>query len=72
MNHHSEQAIAAELERQQLIKQAHSLVAAIASRPGATKLLRAVVPMLQMYAAYKTTRRHRGRGAESVEYLRLD
>jgi len=32
----NQQTHAAELERQQLIKQCHSLIAAIASRPGAT------------------------------------
>lgn len=46
----------AELERQQLIKQAHCLVAAIASRPGAIKLLRGVIPMLEIYAGYKANR----------------
>lgn len=54
---------AAELERQQLIKQAHSLVAAIASRPGATKLLRGIMPTLELYAGYKSNcvrRRQRG------------
>lgn len=43
-----------ELERQQLIKQAHSLIAVIASRPGSIKLLRGVIPMLETYAAYKS------------------
>lgn len=49
----SQQTHAAELERQQLIKQAHSLVAAIANRPGSTKLLKGIVPTLEMYAGYK-------------------
>lgn len=49
-------AHAAELERQQLIKQAHCLVAAIASRPGSIKLLRGVIPMLEIYAGYKASR----------------
>jgi hypothetical protein len=56
---------AAELERQQLVKQAHCLVAAIASRPGAIKLLRGVIPMLEIYAGYKANRmwrRQRGSG----------
>ena len=52
----SQQTHAAELERQQLIKQAHSLVAAIASRPGATKLLKGIMPTLEMYAGYKSNR----------------
>lgn len=46
-------------ERQQLIKQAHSLIAAIASRPGSTKLLRGIMPTLQLYAGYKTNRKRR-------------
>jgi hypothetical protein len=46
----------AELERQELIKQAHSLIAAIASRPGSTKLLRTIVPILKLYATYKKSR----------------
>lgn len=47
---------AAELEREQLVKQAHCLVAAIASRPGAIKLLRGVIPTLELYANYKRNR----------------
>ena len=50
------QSHAAELECQQLIKQCHCLVGAIASRPGAIKLLRGVIPMLQIYAGYKANR----------------
>lgn len=49
-------AYTAELERQQLIKQCHCLVAAIASRPGSVKLLRGIIPMLEIYAGYKTNR----------------
>lgn len=49
----------AELDRQQLIKQAHALVAAIASRPGATKLLKGIMPTLQLYAGYKSNRARR-------------
>jgi len=49
-------AHAAELERQQLIKQAHCLVAVIASRPGSIKLLQGVIPMLEIYAGYKANR----------------
>lgn len=58
-------AHAAELERQQLIKQCHCLVAVIASRPGAIKLLRGILPMLEIYAGYKANRvlrRQRGSG----------
>jgi len=63
---------AAQQERQELIKEAHSLIAAIASRPGSTKLLRATVAMLQSYAAYKANRnrdlvgKRRGRSDRSV------
>lgn len=46
----------AELERQQLVKECHSLIAAIASRPGSTKLLRGILPMLEIYANYKANR----------------
>lgn len=54
----------AELERQQLVKQAHCLVAAIASRPGAIKLLRGVIPTLEIYASYKANRvRRRQQGS---------
>jgi len=52
----NQQTHAAELERQQLIKQCHSLIAAIASRPGATKLY-GIMPTLEQYAAYKQNRR---------------
>jgi len=48
--------VQAELERQQLIKQCHCLIAVIASRPGAIKLLRGVIPMLEIYAAHKANR----------------
>lgn len=50
---------AAELEREQLIRHCHSLVAAIANRPGSTKLLKGIVPMLEIYANYKANRRSR-------------
>ena len=59
------QSHAAELERQQLIKQCHCLIAAIASRPGAIKLLRGVIPILEIYAGYKASRarlKQRGSG----------
>jgi hypothetical protein len=52
----SQSHAAAELERQELIKQCHCLIAAIASRPGSTKLLRGVLPMLEVFAAYKQKR----------------
>ena len=47
------QTHAAELERQQLTKRAHCLVAQIATRPGAVKLLKGIIPLLQIYANYK-------------------
>jgi len=50
----NQQTHAAELERQQLIKQCHVLIAAIASR-GATKLLG--IMQRAVYAAYKQNRR---------------
>ncbi len=46
-----------ELERQGLIKKAHSLVAVISHRPGSTKLLKNVVQVLESYANYKLNRR---------------
>jgi hypothetical protein len=55
----SPQSHTADLERQQLIKQCHCLVAVIASRPGAIKLLRGVIPMLETYAGYKRNRARR-------------
>jgi hypothetical protein len=48
-----------ECERQRLISECHALVAAIASRPGSTKLLRVVAPMLEHYASYKANRAQR-------------
>ncbi len=45
-----------ELERQELIKKAHALIASIANRPGSLKLLKIVVPMLESYGAYKANR----------------
>ncbi|MBW4639790.1 MAG: hypothetical protein KME05_16450 [Gloeocapsa sp. UFS-A4-WI-NPMV-4B04] len=50
------QSHAAELERQDLIRQCHCLIAVIANRPTSVKLLRKVVPMLQIYAGYKASR----------------
>ncbi|MCY7284794.1 MAG: hypothetical protein LH679_15485 [Cyanobacteria bacterium CAN_BIN43] len=55
------QSYTAEPERQQLIRHCHSLVAAIASRPGSIKLLRGIVPMLEMFAGYKARRSFSGR-----------
>lgn len=57
-----QQIHAGELERQQLTKHAHSLVAAIAIRPGATKLLKGIMPMLEQFAAYKQNRVRRRAG----------
>lgn len=54
----SSTSVQLELERQELIKQAHSLIAKIASRPGSLKLLKIVVPILEQYADYKRNRRH--------------
>ncbi len=48
------------LEHQELIKQCHYLIAAIANRPGGTKLLQGILPTLQMYAQYKANRKRRG------------
>jgi hypothetical protein len=48
-----------ERQRQELLKEAHSLIAVIASRPGSIKLLRITVAMLQSYAAYKANRKQR-------------
>ena len=57
------QSHAAELERQDLIKQAHCLIAVIASRPGSTKLLKGILPMLHLHAQYKVRKpRRRGSG----------
>ncbi len=47
---------AAEVERQELIKRCHSLVAAIANRPSSIKLLRGILPMLETFAGYKVRR----------------
>lgn len=46
-----------ELERQQLIKECHCLIAVIANRPGSIKLLRGVLPTLETFAGYKSNRR---------------
>ena len=49
-------------EHQHLVARCHTLVAAIASRPGATKLLKGIVPTLEMYAGYKRAQAQRSRG----------
>jgi hypothetical protein len=55
----NDSSYAAQQERQELIKEAHCLIAVIASRPGSLKLLRLTVAMLQNYAAYKSNRKQR-------------
>jgi hypothetical protein len=45
------------LERRKLINQCHSLISAIARRPGHLKLLTLAQNHLEMLAAYKTNRR---------------
>lgn len=62
MNSHSEDTIAAELERQGLIKECHSLIALIAQSPYSVRLLKAAKNGLLLYAGYKATRRQRGSG----------
>ncbi len=64
MIHPSDDAIAipnhaSELERQALIKHCHYLIAAISNRPGSIKLLKGVIPTLELYAGYKQNRRLR-------------
>jgi hypothetical protein len=51
------ESYAVELERQELIKKCHSLVAAIANRPGSIKLLKGILPTLELFAAYKANRK---------------
>lgn len=53
-----DQVHTAELERQQLLKQCHQLVDAIAFQPGGTKLLRGIMPTLKIYAQYKMSKQH--------------
>ncbi len=64
------QSYIAELERQSLIKQCHCLIAAIANRPGSTKLLRGVLPTLETFAGYKANslrqRSHLGAASKKV------
>ena len=50
----NENHTAAELERQQLIRHCHSLVAAIANRPGSIKLLKGIVPTLEILVMAQT------------------
>lgn len=52
--------IAAELERQGLIKECHSLIALIAQSPYSIRLLKAARDGLLLYTGYKNTRRCRG------------
>ncbi len=47
---------AAERQRQELIKEAHSLISVIASKPNSLKLLQAAVSALQIYSGYKANR----------------
>lgn len=44
-------------EHQELVTHAHSLIARIASKPGATKLLKGAIAALETYASYKGNRR---------------
>ncbi len=53
---HLDQNPAAELEHQELVKRCHCLVAALANRPGSTKLLKGVIPTLEIFANYKANR----------------
>ncbi len=53
--------VRAELERQELIKKAHSLIALIAAKPNSLKVLRSTVAMLESYFAYKSGRGQRFR-----------
>lgn len=46
-------------QREELIREAHSLISAIASKPNSLKLLQAVVSSLHIYVGYKTNRRNR-------------
>jgi hypothetical protein len=49
-------SIQSEIERQKLIKRAHSLIFEIASRPNAQRLLRSVISMLESYISFKGNR----------------
>ena len=51
------QALAAELERQNLIKECHSLITLIAQSPYSIRLLKAARDGLLLYAGYKAQRR---------------
>lgn len=62
----SKDAIAAELERQGLIKECHILIVIIAQSPYAIRLLKAARNGLLLYAGYKSTRQRRFVGAEAI------
>ncbi len=49
-------SIVQELERQKLIKKAHSLIFEIASRPNALRFLRSAISMLESYISFKANR----------------
>jgi hypothetical protein len=55
----NENHAAAELQRRELIRHCHSLVAMIANRPGSIKLLQGILPTLEAFAQYKANRRSR-------------
>lgn len=57
----SKQQIQSELERQELLKQCHSLVSLIGQKPYANKLLRSVREGLLMHLDYKANRQRRGK-----------
>ena len=54
---HSRQQIQYELERQELLKECHSLVSAIGRKPYAAKLLKAAKNGLMLYLDYKNNGR---------------
>lgn len=49
-------SIQAKIERQRLIKKAHSLIYEIASHPNALRLLRSAISMLESYISFKANR----------------
>lgn len=53
------QSHATELEHQRLVARCHALVAAIGNRPGANKLLKGILPTLELFAGYKQNRSKR-------------
>jgi hypothetical protein len=46
-----------EIERQQLVKEAHSLIVLIANKPNCLKLLKITIDSLKLYAGYKSSGR---------------